>query len=431
MAIKSGLSAQIGMAEEVYTNEVQTISGTPSGTFGINFDGALTTITLTTSATAVSIQTALNALWNLGGGVGTTEGVTVTGGPLPSLTTVTFSGALVSGKNVPALTVQGATTGLTFATTVPGTGYGDPVTVTRFLEFTDESLALTLDHIASTAIRTGNRLLRSDRRAANRKGAAGDVNWEVANTGFGLLFKHMWGSSVVSTPSNGVLTRDHTYTLADPTGKSLSVQVGRTSLDGTCNAFTYKGSKINGWELSNAVDGELMLKTTFDSMDEDTTVSLASASYPASQSIFNYTQGQITVQGGNADVTNITLTYDPGIKTDRYFLRTNTLKKEPVPNAMVAFTGTIDVEFASMGMYSLFQNATSVALTATWVGAQIEAVTPNYFYQVALTCPLVQLDGITPNVAGPDILTQSIPITVLWDGTTAPSMVYRTTDTAD
>src|SRR6266700_5448808 len=249
MTVKSGIAGQLGIAEEVYANEAQTITGTPSGTFGLNYDGALTTVTLTTTASAASIQTALNALPNLGNGLGTSAGVTCTGGPLPTAVTVTFAGSLVAGRNVPLLAVQGAVTGLTFATPSPGTGYGDAQTPSRFLEFTSESLQLARDVLESTAIRTGNRLLRTDRQALNRKGAGGDVNYEVAYTGFGLLFKHMFGASVITTPTNGVLTRDHTYTIADPTGKSLTTQVGRPdTVAGLGNPFRYKGCKVNGWE---------------------------------------------------------------------------------------------------------------------------------------------------------------------------------------
>ena len=45
MGAGSGISAQFGVAEEVFTNEVQTISGTPSGTFGVTYDGANTVTT--------------------------------------------------------------------------------------------------------------------------------------------------------------------------------------------------------------------------------------------------------------------------------------------------------------------------------------------------------------------------------------------------
>src|SRR4051812_8332719 len=129
MPTASGISAQFGMAEELYVNEVQQISGTPSAVFSLIFDGAQTTVGgLATNAAAAAVQSALEALPNIGVG-----GVICAGGALPAAITITFSGPLVSKRNVPAITVQTGITGLTVATNTPGTGYGDPVTVTRFL----------------------------------------------------------------------------------------------------------------------------------------------------------------------------------------------------------------------------------------------------------------------------------------------------------
>ena len=187
MAVGSGLSAQIGMAEEVFTNEQQTLTNAASsGNWTITFDGATTAQIASTTASAANVQTALNALGNIGA-----NGVSCSGGPLGTAPiTVTFSGSLVGKRNVPQMTVSTSPNPVV-ATTVPGTGYGDAVTVTRFLEFIDESLKLDVQRIESAALRTGTNVLRSDHWAANKKGVAGDVNWEVDQTGYGLLFKHM------------------------------------------------------------------------------------------------------------------------------------------------------------------------------------------------------------------------------------------------
>jgi hypothetical protein len=101
----------------VAANEVQTITGTPSATFGLSIGGDAGPTTLTTTATAASIQTYLRALPSLG-----SDGATVTGGPIPSTCTVTFAGANTTNKPMPLLAVTGGVTGLTFARTTAGTG---------------------------------------------------------------------------------------------------------------------------------------------------------------------------------------------------------------------------------------------------------------------------------------------------------------------
>lgn len=99
----------------VAANEVQTITGTPSGTFGLQIGGASGAATLSTTETAANIQTYLRNLFTVGA-----DGVTCTGGPLPTTVTCTFDGTGTANRDLPALAVTGGTTGLTFATTTVG-----------------------------------------------------------------------------------------------------------------------------------------------------------------------------------------------------------------------------------------------------------------------------------------------------------------------
>ena len=153
---------------------------------------------------------------------------------------------------------------------VSETTYGSAVTVTKFLPFVDESIKFDVQRLESSALRTSSIVLRNDQWAANTKGAAGDVNWIVGNKGFGLLFKNMFGSSSIATSAGGTLSKDHTYVLASQYAlNSMTVQVGRPSLSGTVQPFTYTGCKVTSWELSNDVDGFLMLKTSAGCAERD------------------------------------------------------------------------------------------------------------------------------------------------------------------
>lgn len=424
MAIGSGIGAQFGLAREVYTNEVQSISGTPSGVFGLTFDGANTVTTLATTATAPAIQAALEALPNVG-----TGGVVCTGGPLPTAVTVTFSGPLVQKRNVPQLTVQGAVTGLAFATTTPGTGYGDPVTPSRFLEFVSDGIKLNVDHIESSAIRTGNRVLRADRQTVNRKDATGQIVFEVANKGFGLLLAEMLGKdAVITTPPGGTISRLHTHTMGDPYNRSLTMQFGGPDTGGTVRTFTYKGVKIPEWELSCGLGEFLKLTVGVDAQDEDTTIGLAAAVYPAGQEILSFTGGRIQLAGGNFDARSISLKMGQGLNVNRQFIRSNTLKKEPILGAMAELSGSIEAEFMSLTEYNRYVAGSTAQLIATFTGSIIESAIP---YMLRVTLPAVRFDGETPNVDGMDIITQPLPFKVLNDTVNEPIIVeYQTTDIA-
>src|SRR5258708_2238709 len=100
----------------VATNEVQSISGTPSATFALTVDGNTGPVSLTTTATAQNVQDYLNAFPQYA-----PAGVVCTGGPLNSAITITYSGAGAAQKNVSQPTVAGGVTGLTISTTTQGT----------------------------------------------------------------------------------------------------------------------------------------------------------------------------------------------------------------------------------------------------------------------------------------------------------------------
>lgn len=110
-------NAEVSDTVPVGANEVQTIAGTPSATFGLSFGGEVGATSLATNATAAAVQTYLRAFSNIG-----PTGVTCSGGPLNTTITCTFDGALTSLRDQPALAVTGGVTGLTFTTTVAGTG---------------------------------------------------------------------------------------------------------------------------------------------------------------------------------------------------------------------------------------------------------------------------------------------------------------------
>ncbi|MEZ5101167.1 MAG: phage tail tube protein [Thermoleophilia bacterium] len=425
MGIASGLGAQLGIADEAYTNEVQRISGTPSGAFTLTFEGA-TTAALATNATAAAVQAALEALPNIG-----TGGVSATGGALPTAIDITFSGPLVAGRNVAALVVQSDITGLTVATQTAGKGYGDYVAPDRWLEFVKEGLKLDAPRIQSQSLTTGI-VDRSDRWRENRKGISGSLEFEVASKGFSKLLAHCMGKApVITTPAGGTNTRDHTLTLGDGVNRSFTCQVGRpdaTGSAGNVRPFSYVGCKVVEFEFSLAVDGLLMLTMNVDGMDEDLAQSLGTPSFASGFELLYYTGGLFQLAGANYDVRSFKLKGQAPLKTDRYFVRQSSRKKQPILAGKWEITGEIEADFDSLVPYQRFVNGTHAAIVLTAQGSQIES---GFFNQLQLSAPVCRFDGDTPNVDGADVLTQKLSFRALWDGSQQPlTVVYRTTDTA-
>jgi hypothetical protein len=313
------------------------------------------------------------------------------------------------------------------------TTYGTITTPTRFLEFTDESLKLDIQRIESKGLRPNRRVLSVDDWVAGRQTADGDVNFEVANKGFGLVFKHMMGTIATSQPNAGSFPTvyEHKATVGQLDGKSFTCQVGRTGVDGTTRAFTYAGSKVDTWELGLDVNGLLMLKLSLDAQSEATGTALASASYAASSVPLAYVGGAITVGGTATDVQKFSLSGNNNLNKDRVLIRatTPTLKKEQLEGAdLREYAGTMDAEFTDLTAYNRFVNGTIGAFTAFFTGSNIAS---TYNYAVEVTCAAVRFDGETPNVGGPGIITQTLPFKVLDSSATdgPVSIVYRTTDT--
>jgi hypothetical protein len=302
--------------------------------------------------------------------------------------------------------------------------FGTPVTVTRFHEFVSESLKMDQARIESSALRSGQRVQRSDRWALGKKTVGGDVTFELANKSFGLLFKHLFGGVATAQPDSGgaPTVYRHTFTPgAYPT--SLTAQVGRTDVGGTTRPFTYHGLRATSWELGCSVDEIASLKVSFDGEDEDTGTALATVSYPASLSLLTFVNGTLSIGGSAASVKSASIGGQNGLATDRYFLG-STLKKQQLEMGMRNYSGTFEAEFEALTHYNRFVNGTEAEIILNFQGGVISGV---YNYEAKVTAN-VRFDGETPTVAGPEIVGQTLPFKVIDNGTTSIKLEYTTTD---
>src|SRR6267142_2759337 len=87
--------------------------------------------------------------------------------------------------------------------------YGTRVAADHFFEFPSESIKLQQGFIKSKGLRANQRVQRGDRIIANKKGASGNVSFDVGNKTFGLLWKQIFGASVITTPMSATNTRRH------------------------------------------------------------------------------------------------------------------------------------------------------------------------------------------------------------------------------
>jgi Phage tail tube protein len=309
--------------------------------------------------------------------------------------------------------------------------YGTGVTVDRFFEFDSESLAVEVGRVESSGIRAGTRAMRSDRRVPYVIGAGGSVEMMVLSKGWGFWLDKCLGTVATTGPAESVVYT-HTGTVGSLTGKMFTAQVGVPQAGGsTVTPKTATGGKVNSFELSCAAGEALKFSADLDFQNLEHSTALATASYPTASELLTFVGGSVTVAGSSVAVRSFSVKVDNGLATDRRFIRSNALKKEPVE----AGHRKIDVELGLDFESTTHQDR---ILSATAAGAQAEVVltcagltTIGSTLKPALTItiPVVMFDGDTPTVGGPDLVTESVKGMGLYDGTNSPiTLAYRTLD---
>lgn len=313
------------------------------------------------------------------------------------------------------------------------TTYGTGVTVDRFFEFDSESIAVEVGRVESSGIRAGTRAMRSDRRVPYIMGAGGSVSFSVLSKGFGFWLAQSLGTVATTGPAETTVYT-HTGTVGSLTGDFFTAQVGVPQASGaTITPKTCTGGKVKSFELSCAAGEPLSFSADCDFQNIEHSTTLATASYPASTELLTFVGGSVTVGGTAVEVRSFNVKVDNGLATDRRFIRSSALKKEPVE----AGHRKIDVELGLDFESTTHQDR---VLAATAAGAQaavvltcsgLTTIGTTLKPALTITMPVVMFDGDTPTVGGPDLVSESIKGMALQNaaGDSPISIAYRTLDT--
>lgn len=318
--------------------------------------------------------------------------------------------------------------------------------VTRFVEFDSETIAMKRHIAQGSGLRAGGLFQRGARRILVAREAAGDITFDLPTNGFGLWLQHMIGSfsATATALTGGAMQQIHnTGTLQ---GKTFTLQKGAPDNTGTVNPFTYPGCKVTDWELTAAQHKQVSMKISVDAVDEVSTTAganaLQTATYGASTGLYSFkdaavlaggtvtsVSGVLTATGTPvASCSNISIKGSNPLKNDRFFAGSQT-KAESLENDFRAYSGQLDLEFATMANYNQMIADGSTVLQVNFVGSIIAGAIHN---QLTFFFPLIKIeDGVTPNISGPDVLTANLAFTALDDGTNgALQCVIVSTDTA-
>jgi hypothetical protein len=361
---------------------------------------------------------------------------------------------------------------------------GTQVVVTRFHEFNSETMAMKKNPVQGVGLRAGatgsgggpgagtGLFKRTSRRVIGSWEAAGGVNLDVPFQGLGLLLEHMLGAytpGTVGGTNNPLVVQQastaaylQTYAPGSLAGKTFTAQIGKPDATGVVRPFTYVGCKVIDWELICQLNQFTKLQVGIDAWQEltpdnpqNTTAgeALASAVYTTGQQFFHFRQGTIYNGGSLATASGVTTLSTPAaaarvksatikvvnpLDVARFFLAGTGgtggsgvagVKGEQLENHFRDITGQLDVEFFSLAAYyDTFAGDTTSTLELIFTGPIIAS---TYAYTLGILIPNIKLNGGTPPVAGPGILSHQLPYEGLDDEADNQVQVqYMSTDTA-
>jgi hypothetical protein len=222
-------------------------------------------------------------------------------------------------------------------------------------------------------------------------------------------------------------------------GHSFALQLGRTTVDGTTEPFTYVGCKISEWELSVAKAGIVQLATTILARNElagagnsdplNGSVPSLLAYSPPIGSVFHWAQGTVFT-GGTATTTSgvtsvsgastagnikdFSIKYTVPLDGDRYFMGKAGFRDEPVDNGLRTIAVSFEIEWlSSQAMLNAYYADTPNTIQLSFVGPSIG--TGSDFSTLSVLIPEIFIDGAPPAVAGPTVVTQKIEMAGLDD----------------
>lgn len=324
--------------------------------------------------------------------------------------------------------------------------YGTPVTVDSFVEFIAEDLDYAITFAQGAGMRVGQRIDYSDRRVKVKEEASGSFTVEVQSKGHGKLIEAALGGTGTSTLISGSSYQQLFTPTATDYLDSYTIQKGVPPLGGASTfPMTLDGMVCSGFELAGINAGIPTLKFNWMGRNLATATALATASYPSSVTEMSFIHGSLTVGGtitvptttalgsssgsASANIRDFTLTYDNGLDPNGFnFGGLGKRSRKPALGKR-KITGSLTVEYDSNTLRDAWIAGTDLGLVITFQNTATAISGANYpTFQI--TIPVLRLDGELPKVNGGDVVTQTVPFTVL-DGRSATHPFYVAIVTAE
>ena len=309
--------------------------------------------------------------------------------------------------------------------------YGNFVAPTKYVRHKSVSLQKTATRVQGEGIVAGAYSEYVNQWVEAVTGGMGTIGFDIQSKNMGLLFQTLMGTTVTPVQQGSSAAYLQTHALADPFGKSLTMQVGLPQRGGTVTPATLKGCKIAKLDLSCAIDSVLSATATIDAQAYENSTSLSAptfSSYGTGVNVFH--GGQLTVSLAGSPVSgvkNVALSIDRAMDTSGYYAGATVAgtKSEPVLNAVSKVTGSVTVDFLNLtDFHNRAVGNTSTSLTMTWQGPLIAS---TYYETFSVSIPAVIFPAPTSfDVPDRSTLQNQFAFEARFDGTNALATVAIT-----
>lgn len=311
------------------------------------------------------------------------------------------------------------------------TVYGTSVTPTKFLPAGAINLDLVQNYSQGQGLYSGDFGPRAAQNILTTVGGTGTLPMDVQNKDMGLLIQALMGTSITPVIQGAGPAYLQTHTLADPFGKSLTMQAGVTQqTDGVTKPYTLLGTKVVSGQFTWTAQDPLKASFGLDAKQLVESTALASVSYSTALSPFssqggaaggfNVRMGTFNSETAVSGITGADCTINRGSQTGRYYANAAGLKAEPILNdtSTSVISGTLTADyFDKTQLADLWASGATTSLVLESLGTLLNAA---FYYTFSITIPSVRFMGDTPNVSGPDVINTSYPWVWLYDGTNLP-----------
>jgi hypothetical protein len=321
--------------------------------------------------------------------------------------------------------------------------YGTTTTPTHFPEFLSESLEWKRTDVQGHGFRQGSRTPRVERNYTGKNYGEGDIEVECVAKGIGIFFEALLGASTSTALTAPAYQQNFTMATSDPFN-SYTIQKGVPLVGGAVQQHTFSGAVCTKGDLTSAQGEIVKLKTSWNAQKIDTTTAYTAPSYIASNELFTFTEGAITIggsvtapttttlaTGGTSvgDVVDFSLSLDNKLNVDGYTYGGGGKQSRRPTLGEAAITGKITAEFDSTTYRDAYLNQTSLNLVLTFTSTT--QLASGIFNTLQVYIPTLRLDGDIPNATN-GVVRQSMGFRGLDNGSgVSPITVcLRTLDTA-